>query len=251
MLNENLIKGQIIELKVQIELLRYGFDVSIPNYNSSKYDLIADTGNELLRIQVKKSISNSQSSFTFPCTTQNVKSSSGAKYKYTNSEIDYFATIWNDKVYLIPVDETSTQKTIQFNDETYLANNILSAYNRLSDEELYNSTHKNKFYCIDCGCEIGPGAKRCISCNNKSQRVIERPDRETLKNLIRTTPFTKIGKQYKLLITLLGNGVTVINYLEKLGILKKFQRRNGKKFKHFRWKPSYAGSNPATSVLWH
>ena len=40
MLNENLIKGQIIELKVQIELLRYGFDVSVPNYNSSKYDLI-------------------------------------------------------------------------------------------------------------------------------------------------------------------------------------------------------------------
>lgn len=54
MLNENLIKGQIIELKVQIELLRYGFDVSVPNYNSSKYDLIADTGDELLRIQVKK-----------------------------------------------------------------------------------------------------------------------------------------------------------------------------------------------------
>ena len=50
MLNENLIKGQIIELKVQEELLRYGFDISIPSYNSSKYDLIADTGSELLRI---------------------------------------------------------------------------------------------------------------------------------------------------------------------------------------------------------
>lgn len=56
MLNENLIKGQIIELKVQIELLRYGFDVSVPNYNSSKYDLIADTGDELLRIQVKNQL---------------------------------------------------------------------------------------------------------------------------------------------------------------------------------------------------
>ena len=50
MLNENLIKGQIIELKVQEELLRYGFDISVPNYNASKYDLIADTGDELLRI---------------------------------------------------------------------------------------------------------------------------------------------------------------------------------------------------------
>lgn len=197
MLNENLIKGQIIELKVQIELLRYGFDISIPNYNASRYDLIADTGNELLRIQVKKSISNSPSSFSFSCTTQNVKSSTGAKHKYTNDEIDYFATVWNDKVYLIPVDETSTQKTIRFNDTTYLAQNILSEYSRLKDEELYNSSHKNKYYCIDCGCEISSNATRCITCKNKTQRIAERPDRETLKNLIRTTPFTTIAQKYK------------------------------------------------------
>ena len=54
MLNENLIKGQIIELKVQEELLRYGFDISIPSYNASKYDLIADTGLELLKNTSKK-----------------------------------------------------------------------------------------------------------------------------------------------------------------------------------------------------
>ena len=134
--------------------MRYGFDISVPTYNASKYDLIADTGRELLKIQVKKSISNSFSSFTFSCTTQNVRSSTGTKHKYTNDEIDYFATVWKDKVYLIPVDETSQSKSIQFNDETYLAQNVLSAYERLSDDELYNSTHSGKFYCEDCGCEI-------------------------------------------------------------------------------------------------
>ena len=118
MLNENLIKGQIIELKVQEELLRYGFDISIPNYNASKYDLIADTGKELLKIQVKKAISRSDSSFTFKCTTQNVRSLTKAKHKYTTDEIDYFATVWNDKVYLIPVDETSTSKSIKFSSMT-------------------------------------------------------------------------------------------------------------------------------------
>lgn len=102
-------------------MLRYGFDISIPSYNASKYDLIADTGRELLKIQVKKSIGASNSSFSFSCTTQNVRSSSKAKHKYTEDEIDYFATVWKDKVYLIPVDETSFQKTIKFNDETYLA----------------------------------------------------------------------------------------------------------------------------------
>lgn len=195
MLNENLIKGQIIELKVQEELLRYGFDISIPSYNASKYDLIADTGSELLKIQVKKSISNSFSSFTFSCTTQNVKSSTKAKHKYTKEEIDYFATVWKDKVYLIPVDETSTQKTIQFDDETYLASNILSSYERLSDDELYNSTHQGKYYCEDCGCEISQGAIKCLSCRNK-EKSKNIPDRDTLKNLVRNTSFVQIGKKY-------------------------------------------------------
>lgn len=197
MLNENLIKGQIIELKVQEELLRYGFDISIPNYNASKYDLIADTGKELLKIQVKKSISNSMSSFTFPCTSQNVKSSTKAKHKYTCDEIDYFATVWKEKVYLIPVDETSLSKTIKFDDEEYLAQNILSGYYRLSDDELYNSSHKGKNYCEVCGCEITLNAKKCISCSNKEKNQSDKiPNRETLKSLIRTTPFTTIGKQY-------------------------------------------------------
>ena len=35
MLTENIIKGQLIELKVQEEFLRYGFDISIPSYNAS------------------------------------------------------------------------------------------------------------------------------------------------------------------------------------------------------------------------
>ena len=195
MLNENLIKGQIIELKVQEELLRYGFDISIPNYNASKYDLIADTGKELLKIQVKKSISESNSSFTFKCTTQNVKSSTGAKHKYTTDEIDYFATVWQNKVYLIPVDETSTSKSIKFNDDTYLAQNILSAYERLSDEELYNSSHSGKFYCEICGCEISYGATKCLSCRNK-EKSKNLPEREELKKLIRILPFTKIGIKY-------------------------------------------------------
>lgn len=195
MLSENLIKGQIIELKVQEELLRYGFDISIPSYNASKYDLIADTGKELLKIQVKKSISISNSSFFFSCTTQNVKSSQGSKHKYTIDEIDYFATVWKDKVYLIPVDETSMSKSIQFDDETYLAQNILKMYDRLSDEELYNSSHNGKFYCEDCGCEISYGAKKCLSCRNK-EKSKNIPERNELKSLIRIKPFTQIGAQF-------------------------------------------------------
>lgn len=203
MLSENIIKGSIIELKVQEELLRYGFDVSIPSFNSSKYDILADTGKEFLRIQVKKSIGKTENSFTFDCTTQNAKSSTGSKHKYTKDEIDYFATVWHDVVYLIPVEETSLSKTIQLvknqygnYSEDYLAENVLSSYSRLSDEELYNYSTKGKNYCCDCGCEILNTSERCVACKNKMQRVVERPTREELKALIRTLPFTQIGKRF-------------------------------------------------------
>ena len=221
MLNENLIKGQIIELKVQEELLRYGFDISVPTYNASKYDLIADTGKELLKIQVKKSISNSFSSFTFSCTTQNVRSSTGTKHKYTNDEIDYFATVWKDKVYLIPVDETSQSKSIQFNDETYLAQNVLSAYERLSDDELYNSTHSGKFYCEDCGCEISYGAKKCLSCRNK-EKSKNIPERNELKSLIRIKPFTQIGADFGVTDNAVRKWCDKYNLPRKSGDIKKY-----------------------------
>lgn len=229
MLNENLIKGQIIELKVQIELLRYGFDISIPNYNASKYDLIADTGEELLRIQIKKSISNSKSSFSFPCTTQNVRSKTKAKYKYTKDDIDYFATVWKEKVYLIPVDETSTTKTISFDDETYLAQNILSKYIRLSDDELYNSSHKNKFYCIDCGCEISSDAIRCIPCNNKLRRVVERPDREELKKLIREESFVELGRIYNVTDNAIRKWCDSYGLPRKVSEIKKYSQEEWEK----------------------
>ena len=221
MLNENLIKGQIIELKVQEELLRYGFDISIPSYNASKYDLIADTGRELLRIQVKKSISNSNSSFSFPCTTQNVRGSTKAKHKYTNEEIDYFATVWKDKVYLIPVDETSLIKTIKFDDDTYLISNILSGYERLTDEELYNSSHTGKYYCEDCGCEVSYGAIKCLSCRNK-EKSKNIPERFVLKQLIREIPFTQIGKQFGVSDNAVRKWCDKYNLPRKTGEIKKY-----------------------------
>lgn len=195
MLTDNLIKAQIIELKVEEELLRYGFDISIPTYNASKYDLIADTGNGFIRIQVKKSIYTSNSSFTFRCTNQNVRSKTGKKHKYTVDEIDYFATVWHNKVYLVPVGEPGEAKTIKFDDETFLAKNVLSDYERLSDEELYNTMSHGKYYCEDCGCNVSPYAKRCLCCRN-AKRAASIPQRHELKKLLRILPFTKVGEKY-------------------------------------------------------
>lgn len=232
MLSENLIKGQLIELKVQEELLRYGFDISVPTYNASRYDLIADTGTEILKIQIKKAIGSPTKvgSFSIRCTSQNVRSSTGGKHKYTSDEVDYFATVWKDKVYLIPLEETSNQKTLREDDSTYLAENIFSAYHRLSDEELYNYAQpgSGKHYCIDCGCEISSHGERCAICASKAKRVIERPTRDELKILIRSTPFITIGKQYGVTDNTIRKWCKSMNLPSKAGDIKQISEEEWK-----------------------
>lgn len=60
-------------------------------------------------------------------------------------------------------------------------------------------TFAKKYYCVDCGKEVFRGSTRCTSCEFK-RRTISLEDmpvtREELKELIRTQPFTQIGKNF-------------------------------------------------------
>lgn len=77
---------------------------------------------------------------------------------------------------------------------------------RIYDEEFEKILIKEKeqliektiYYCQECGKIITAHTKSnlCSDCFSKTQRKCERPDRDTLKNLIRTLPFTTIGEQY-------------------------------------------------------
>lgn len=66
----------------------------------------------------------------------------------------------------------------------------------------WNETHlkNNKLihtYCIKCGKEITSGALYCKECSYEQERkVLDRPSWKELKDMIRTTPFTQIGKKY-------------------------------------------------------
>ena len=56
--------------------------------------------------------------------------------------------------------------------------------------------NKKNNVCCDCGQPISPLAIRCVKCEHKKQQVVERPNREELKKLIRTQTFISIGSQY-------------------------------------------------------
>lgn len=205
-----LLKAYIIELKVQEEMLRYGFDISVPAFNVARYDLLVDTGREILKIQIKKALAQSNSSFTFSTQTQNTNTKTGKKkHRYTTDEVDYFATVWENQVYLIPVDETSASKTIKFDDTTYYAENVLSSYERLSDEELYNYsetlvkeelTDEQKARiltgkCEKCGTPISPTAKMCVPCRNAEKRKNVLGKEDLISKLKNGVSFSAIGRE--------------------------------------------------------
>lgn len=105
-------KGIITELQVATYLINLGYNVSQPFSQDSKYDLIVDVNGKLLRLQVKTARQISENSITFNCrsTTSNVRNCQSRRY--SENDIDYFATYWDNKVYLVPVRECSTSKSL-------------------------------------------------------------------------------------------------------------------------------------------
>ena len=103
-------QGAITETQIILECLKHEIEISIPYGNKARYDLIMDINHNLYRVQIKTSrVARTQgNAFTFNCYSV----VNGTKHRYTKKEIDYFATIWEDRLYLIPVEECSSEKTL-------------------------------------------------------------------------------------------------------------------------------------------
>ena len=104
--------GKITELEILSYIIKLGYSVSIPFGDKDRYDQVWDINGKLLRIQVKTSspIDEEISAIKFSCRSI----SNGKAHIYTKEEIDYFATYWDGKVYLIPIEECSVQKKLRF-----------------------------------------------------------------------------------------------------------------------------------------
>lgn len=102
-------RGDASEAKVLTELLERGYSVSKPFGDNQRYDLIADDGEELHRIQVKTGkMKDNYIEFKL---TSNRSHASGVEHKpYTSDEIDSFVVYSpeNGGLYWVPVEDTGT-----------------------------------------------------------------------------------------------------------------------------------------------
>lgn len=99
-------KGQLTEQKCFVKCLEAGYLISKPLFDNARYDFILDTGEKLLRIQVKTSAWNEEhSAFTFNGYSQHSTGNGNKRMKYTTKEIDYFMTEKDGTFYLYPAEE--------------------------------------------------------------------------------------------------------------------------------------------------
>lgn len=120
-------KGKLTELRVLLKATELGIDVSIPYGDKSRYDQIWDINGKLFKIQIKSSHfkDDRELAIQFNC----YSCSCGKRLTYSKEQIDYFCTCWNDKVYMVPIEECSQEKTLWFS--------LPKAYNNCSLAEEY------------------------------------------------------------------------------------------------------------------
>jgi hypothetical protein len=107
--------GNITELEVLTYVTKLGYQVSIPFGDRERYDQIWDIKGKLLKIQVKTSSSkDGGNSISFSCRSNTRVNGKTRHSRYTKEEIDYFATFWDGKCYMVPIEETSGDKKLRF-----------------------------------------------------------------------------------------------------------------------------------------
>ena len=126
--------GNVTEIQCMTSFIELGYNVSIPFGDCERYDFIADYKGNLLRIQCKTARPSEDDS----CIEINGRSNKRVKGKcthrqYTKEEVDYMATYYKGKCYLIPVEEVGSAKKLRLQESK---NNQMERVNFAKDYEL-------------------------------------------------------------------------------------------------------------------
>ena len=106
--------GNVTEMQSMLAFLKLGYNVLSPYGDCERYDFVVDANNKFYRIQSKTASSDDNgASFKFSCRSCNRQDGKIVHHTYTKEEIDYFVTYFNDKCYLIPVEECGCDKKLR------------------------------------------------------------------------------------------------------------------------------------------
>ena len=136
MLNETQIKGITCELECAASLIKYGFIVSVPYGNTSRYDLLVDAGNnKYFRIQCKTAHQNENGSYTICTANQQLTTTAKNIKHYTPDQIEFICSMIEGQLVVIPVDFIAKSKSKVFRSHNYppLNNSCNSTCNWIDD----------------------------------------------------------------------------------------------------------------------
>ena len=103
-------KGNLTELQCLTAFVEQGCTVSIPYGDNAKYDFIVEIDKRLYKIQVKTSSLKDEGVIQFSCRSTHVNCTGVKNEKYSPEDVDFFATYWNGKCYIVPINESSLPK---------------------------------------------------------------------------------------------------------------------------------------------
>lgn len=108
-------KGLVTELQCQLYFTNLGYNVLVPLGEDCRYDMIVDFDGILQRIQVKTChLKENNSGIEFSTRSVRSNTQGNTQKTYSKEEIDYFATCYNNKCYLVKVEDCSRSKTLSF-----------------------------------------------------------------------------------------------------------------------------------------
>lgn len=121
-------KGLISELEVMLTFIKLGCNVSQPLNADSRYDCIIDKNGRLYKIQIKTAhlSTRTKNSIEFKCRSITTSNNEHKETRYSNNEVDFFATVWEGQVYLVPIEHCSSSKTLHLDEKPIKPNQSFS-----------------------------------------------------------------------------------------------------------------------------
>lgn len=102
--------GTVTELKCMAYFIELGYTVLVPQ-NPCRYDMVIDTGDKMLKVQVKTCNTTRRSGgIAFKTCSSHFVKGEHTQTSYKKDNIDYFCTYYNNECYLVPVEECGTDR---------------------------------------------------------------------------------------------------------------------------------------------